>query len=85
MLVKIDIESNHKYIIEDIDDETILVRTGEELELKARLKEVRRFLFCSDTTVLTQHRFSKIQSVKRKNQNQKDERFESKGFRLSKE
>ena len=39
MLVKIDSENNSEYIIEDLDDEHLLVKSGKEEELKLKLKE----------------------------------------------
>lgn len=40
MIRKIDEESNHEFIIEDIDDTTCLVRENKVEELKRRVKEI---------------------------------------------
>ena len=39
ILVKIDSENRNDFIIEDIDDETVLVKQGKHDELKAKLKD----------------------------------------------
>ncbi|KAL9114773.1 MAG: hypothetical protein Q9227_001453 [Pyrenula ochraceoflavens] len=40
MIRKLDEESNHDYIIEDIDDKTCLVRENKVEEIKRRVKEI---------------------------------------------
>lgn len=42
IVLKINDESNGQFILEDIDDETVLINTKKLEELKARLKDVRR-------------------------------------------
>ncbi|KAH9836020.1 RNA polymerase II transcription factor B subunit 5 [Teratosphaeria destructans] len=44
ILVKIDNDGEHAYIIEDIDDEHLLVKKEKHEELKQLLKEVRWLL-----------------------------------------
>jgi len=39
ILVKIDTENNNDFIVEDIDDETVLVKSGKHDELRMRLKD----------------------------------------------
>jgi hypothetical protein len=41
ILIKIDTEHNHDFIVEDIDDEHVLVKNMKQDELKRLLKEVR--------------------------------------------
>ncbi|PNS19092.1 hypothetical protein CAC42_1828 [Sphaceloma murrayae] len=38
IIVKIDSENNNDFIVEDIDDETVLVKSGKHEELKHKLK-----------------------------------------------
>ncbi|KAF4550423.1 General transcription and DNA repair factor IIH subunit tfb5-like protein [Elsinoe fawcettii] len=38
IIVKIDSENNNDFIVEDIDDETVLIKSGKHEELKQRLK-----------------------------------------------
>ncbi|PSK58707.1 RNA polymerase II transcription factor B subunit 5 [Elsinoe australis] len=38
IIVKIDTENNNDFIVEDIDDETVLIKSGKHEELKQRLK-----------------------------------------------
>lgn len=40
ILVKIDTEHRNDFIIEDIDDETLLIKSAKEDQLKALLKDV---------------------------------------------
>ncbi|KAF7883462.1 uncharacterized protein EAF02_005382 [Botrytis sinoallii] len=38
LIVKIDAESHHEYIVEDLDDETLLIQESKLVHLKALLK-----------------------------------------------
>lgn len=43
ILVKIDTERHHDFIIDDIDDEHVLIKSNKHEELKQLLKDVRCF------------------------------------------
>ncbi|TGO19091.1 hypothetical protein BTUL_0006g01280 [Botrytis tulipae] len=40
LIVKIDAESHHEYIVEDLDDETLLIQESKLVHLKALLEKV---------------------------------------------
>lgn len=44
IIVKIDTEHHHDFIIEDIDDEHVLIKSNKHEELKGLLKDVSHFL-----------------------------------------
>jgi len=48
ILKKIDEDNNHEFIIEDLDDEHLLVKSDKHDHLKFMLKEVRR---CNDIII----------------------------------
>lgn len=39
LIVKIDAESHHEYIVEDLDDETLLIQESKLVHLKALLEK----------------------------------------------
>ena len=42
IILKIDSENNHAFVMETLDDETCMIQSSKLNELKARLKDVSR-------------------------------------------